>query len=218
MHEHAIEHLRRAGQRRQFDREDRLMTIGAASQDVLLIESGVVKVSLSAGDGSELIVDLYGQGELIGELGVMSGRPRSASVVGHISGVAVRVPGVRFRELARQHADVLLMVNETLDRRLRNADHRQLAMASREVPNRVAYQLVIWAKEHGEQTADGLRVRGITQRELAQTVNASEKSVDAALQLLRSDHLVQTGRLWYLLPDVRRLEEKLDQPSWKPGR
>ncbi|ONI78586.1 hypothetical protein ALI144C_27595 [Actinosynnema sp. ALI-1.44] len=218
MHEQAIDHLREAGQRRSFDRADRLMTIGASSEEVLLIEAGAVKVLLSAGDGSELIVDLYGQGELIGELGVLSGRPRSATVVGHTAGAAVHIPGVRFRELARRHADVLLLVNETLDRRLRNADFRQLAMASREVPNRVAYQLLSWAKDHGERTPDGLRVQGITQRELAQSVNASDKSVDAALQLLRSDGLVRTGRLWYVLPDARRLAENLARPTWKPGR
>nr|WP_052478604.1 Crp/Fnr family transcriptional regulator [Kibdelosporangium sp. MJ126-NF4]CEL19377.1 transcriptional regulator, Crp/Fnr family [Kibdelosporangium sp. MJ126-NF4]CTQ94824.1 transcriptional regulator, Crp/Fnr family [Kibdelosporangium sp. MJ126-NF4] len=218
MHEQAIAQLRDAGQRRSFDRTDRLMTIGAASEEVLLIESGAVKVLLSAGDGSELIVDLYGRGELIGELGVLSGRPRSATVVGHMAGVAVHIPGGRFRELARRHAYVLLLVNETLDRRLRNADCRQLAMASREVPSRVAYQLLSWARAHGEHTRDGLRVQGITQRELAQTVNASEKSVDAALRLLRSDNLVRTGRCLYLLPDARRLAEKLDQPNWKPGR
>ncbi|ALG06172.1 Crp/Fnr family transcriptional regulator [Kibdelosporangium phytohabitans] len=218
MHERAIDHLRKAGQRRPFDRADRLMTVGASSAEVLLIEAGAVKVLLSAGNGSELIVDLYGRGELIGELGVLSGRPRSATVVGHMAGAAVHIPGARFRELARRHADVLLLVNDTLDRRLRNADGRQLAMASREVPNRVAYQLLVWAKEHGERTPDGLRVRGITQRELAQTVNASEKSVDAALQVLRAEGLVRTGRLCYVLPDARRLAEKLARPDWKPGR
>lgn len=217
MHQQALQQLREAGQRRFFDRGARLMTIGAASEEVLLIESGSVKVLLSDGDGSELIVDLYGRDELIGELGVLSGRPRSATVVGHVAGVAVHIPAGRFRGLARRHAGVLLLVNDTLDRRLRNADRRQLAMASRAVPSRVAYQLFSWAKDHGEHTPDGLRVQGIAQWELAQTVNASVKSVDAALKLLRDDDLVCTGRSWYLLPDVRRLAEKLAQPDWKPG-
>lgn len=218
VHEQAIELMRLAGQRRAFDRQDLLMTIGNASKEVLLLESGAVKVLLSDRDGSELIVDLYGPGELIGELGVLSSRPRSATVMGHSAGTAVHIPGMAFRELAKQHAGVLLMVNETLDRRLRNADHRQITMASRDVPNRVAHQLLTWARKHGERTPEGLLVRGITQRELAQSINASEKSVDAAMHRLRRDDLVWTGRRRYLLPDPDRLEQALDEPGWKPGR
>jgi CRP/FNR family cyclic AMP-dependent transcriptional regulator len=217
VHNQAIERLRQAGQRRPFERDDRLMTIGTTSNEVLLLESGVVKVLLSAGNGSELIVDLYGSGELLGELGVLSGRPRSATVIGHSPGVAVHIHGAVFRELAKRHTDVLVMVNTTLERRLRNADDRQIAMASRDVPTRVAYQLLTWAEKHGEQISGGLKVRGITQRELAQAVNASEKSVDDALHQLRHDKLVVTGRLWYLLPYPQRLEWLLDDPSWRPG-
>jgi CRP/FNR family transcriptional regulator, cyclic AMP receptor protein len=217
VHYQAIERLRQTGQRRPFERNDRLMTIGTSSNEVLLLETGVVKVLLSAGNGSELMVDLYGPGELLGELGVMSGHPRSATVIGHSAGVAVHIQGAVFRALAKRHADVLVMVNATLDRRLRNADDRQIVMASRDVPTRVAYQLLTWAKKHGEQTSDGLKVRGITQRELAQSVNASEKSVDDALHQLRCDKLLVTGRLWYRLPDSQRLELLLDNPGWKPG-
>jgi CRP/FNR family transcriptional regulator, cyclic AMP receptor protein len=217
MHDQAIERLRQAGQRRPFERDDRLMTIGTTSNEVLLLESGVVKVLLSAGNGSELIVDLYGPGELLGELGVLSGRPRSATVIGHSAGVAVHIPGAVFRALAKRHADVLVMINTTLERRLRNADDRQIAMASRDVPTRVDYQLLTWARKHGELTLGGLEVRGITQRELAQAVNASDKSVDDALHQLRRDELVATGRLWYVLPAPQRLKQLLDDPAWKPG-
>jgi CRP/FNR family transcriptional regulator, cyclic AMP receptor protein len=217
VHQQAIERLRQAGQRRPFDRADRLMTIGTTSHEVLLLETGVVKVLLSAGNGCELIADLYGPGELIGELGVLSDRPRSATVIGHCPGVAVHVQGAVFRALAERHSDVLVMVNTTLERRLRNADDRQIAMASRDVPNRVTYQLLTWAKKHGERTSDGLTVHNIKQQELAQAVNASVKSVEDALRELRGDGLLLTGRMQYLLPDPQRLEKLLDDPDWKPG-
>ncbi|MET0234793.1 MAG: Crp/Fnr family transcriptional regulator [Kibdelosporangium sp.] len=217
MHHEAIDRLRRAGQPRPFQRDDRLMMIGTASNEVLLLESGVVKVLLSAGNGSDLIVDLYGCGELIGELGVLSGRPRSATVIGHSGGIAVHIAGAVFRRLAERDAGVLMFVNTTLDRRLRNADERQIAMASRDVATRVAYQLLTWAKKHGEATPEGTMVRGITQRELAQAVNASEKTVDDAFRQLRCDGLVVTGRRWYLLPDAHLLEQLLGRQDWKPG-
>lgn len=194
------------------------MTVGAASDEVLLIESGSVKVVLSAENGSESIVGLYGDGELIGELGVISDQPRSATVVAHLPGSAVHVPRVAFLRLMEQDMDTLVLVNDTLRRRLHNADHRQLAMAARDVPTRVAAQLLTWARKFGEQVERGLRVQGMTQRELAQVVTANEKTVDAALQQLRSAGLVETGRRSFLIPDPALLEHLLAQPDWRPGR
>lgn len=208
--------LRGVGRPQSFRRGDFLMTAGAPSGEVLLIESGSVKVVLAAENGSELIAGIYGPGELIGELGVMSGRPRSATVVAHLDGSAVHVPRESFLRLLEHDRDILVLVNDTLRRRLHNADHRQLAIASRDVPTRVAAQLLAWAKAYGEDTGAGLLVRGLTQRDLAQVVTASEKTVESALKLLRSAGLLKTWRRSYLLPDPGLLEHLLDQPDWGP--
>jgi CRP/FNR family transcriptional regulator, cyclic AMP receptor protein len=191
------------------------MIAGAPSDEILLIKSGAVKVVLSAPNGSESILGLYGCGELIGELGVLSGEPRSATVIGHVDGAAIHVPSEAFRALLAQDRETLLLINETLHRRLRNADHRQLQLASRDVPSRVAAQLLAWAKSHGEQTGSGLVIRGITQRDLALIVTASEKSVEAALRSLRDAGLVETGRCRFTLLDPARLEQLLSQPDWR---
>lgn len=210
--------LRGIGRQQGFHRGDFLMRCGARSDEVLLIETGAVKAILSAENGAESILGIYGPGELIGELGVMNGRPRSATVIAYLDGVALHVPRTSFLRLFERDREVRTLVNDTLWRRLHNADRRQLALASLDVPTRVATQLLAWAKDHGVRAGTGLSVRGFTHRDLAQVVTASEKSVDAALKLLRSSGLLQTGRCWYMLPDPARLERLLGQPGWRPGR
>ncbi|MGH3943076.1 MAG: helix-turn-helix domain-containing protein [Pseudonocardiaceae bacterium] len=110
-----------------------------------------------------------------------------------------------------------MMVDDTLVRRLYKADRRQLAIASLDVPTRVASQLLAWAKEHGVRAGDGLLIRGLTQRDLAQVVTASEKTVESALSLLRSTGLLETRRCRFLLPDPALLEYLLGRPGWRPG-
>src|SRR3954471_8594774 len=122
----ARESLRKIGQSRWFTRGRYLIRPGAPSDDVLLIESGAVKVVLGAANGTESILGFYGAGELIGEMGVMSGRPRSASVIAHVDGSALHVPAKASRDLVEADRQVLLLVNDTLERRLRSADHRTL--------------------------------------------------------------------------------------------
>jgi CRP/FNR family cyclic AMP-dependent transcriptional regulator len=204
--------LLRLGTHRPFRRGELLMMAGSPSDEVLLIETGRVKVVLSAPDGSETIVGWYGPGELIGELGVMSGGPRSANVVAQRAGRALHVPGEVFRAWVDRDRDALVYVNEMLRKRLHNADRRRLALASRDVPGRVAAQLLDWARDHGEPQGAAVVVRGFTQRELAQTVTASEKFVDEVLRELRSAGLLETGRCRFTLLRPERLEELVQRP------
>ncbi len=194
------------------------MASGRPSDEVLLIESGAVKVILASHNGSESILGFYGAGQLIGEMGVISGRPRSASVIAHFPGSATHVPANAFLRLLNRDRDTTLLVQDTLERRLRMADHRTLALASHDIPTRVGAQLLAWGKTCGERTRTGILIRGMTQRDLAQTITASVKSVEAALDDLRRRKLVETGRIQFVLPDPDRLESTLRTPGWRTGK
>ncbi|TCO61142.1 cyclic nucleotide-binding domain-containing protein [Actinocrispum wychmicini] len=159
----ARESLQQIGQSRSFTRGQHLIRPGAPSDDVLLIESGAVKVVLGAANGAESILGFYGAGELIGEMGVMSGQPRSASVIAHVDGSALHVPAKAFRHLMETDRQVLLLVNDTLERRVRSADHRTLAIASRDVRTRVGAQLMTWGRTCGLHTKDGLLIHAQVQ-------------------------------------------------------
>lgn len=175
------------------------MTTGDRADEVVLIEAGVVKVTLPSSTGAEVVAGLYGPGGLLGELGVMHSQPRSATVVGHLSGIAVHVSGAVFRDLKYRDRDVHAFVDATQRQRLHEADRRQLAVASMDVMSRVMSQLSDWAEHYGERVDGGVVVRGLSHRDLAGAVLASEKHVDAVLRELRAAGVVRTGRLCFVL-------------------
>lgn len=53
-------------------------------------------------------------------------------------------------------------------------------------------------------------MRGISQREIAQALTASEKSVEVALRVLRNAALLETGRLSYLITDPVELQRRFN--------
>jgi CRP/FNR family cyclic AMP-dependent transcriptional regulator len=199
--------LRENGRPASFRRGEYLLTAGTPSDQVLLLEAGVAKVVLPTRDGSESVLGFVGAPDLIGERGVMSRQPRTAHVVALTNGRVVHVPARTFIRLRAEHADVLDLVDQTLLRRQEHADARQLA-AAHDVIGRVAVSLLQWARDFGQQTENGLVMRGISQRDIAQALTASEKSVEVALRVLRKAGLLQTGRLRYLLTDPVRMEEQ----------
>lgn len=196
--------MRDVGRSVAFHRNEYLLTVGAASDSVLLIESGVVKAVLVASDGTEFIVGFLGRGDLVGELGVLNRAPRSAHIVALTPVTATQVAGRHFLRLRSRYSDVLELVDGVMHRRVRNADEGQLALA-RDVTSRLGASLVRWARDLGEVTEDGLLMRGISQRDMAQAIAVSEKSVEASLGALRSAGWVRTWRLGYLVVDPVKL-------------
>ncbi|MET9630171.1 Crp/Fnr family transcriptional regulator [Lentzea sp. NPDC006480] len=195
----------RTGRRpRSFRRGEHLITAGTSSDEVLLIESGLVKVVLPTSDAREPITGLYGPGDLLGEIGVTTGAPRSAHVIALVPGTALHIAGSHFLALRDDDPDIRRLIDETWRKRQRNADENQLRQMRNGAP-RVAMCLLSWAREFGVLVGSGLELRGVSQQDLAHAVAMSVKTVEPLLHELREHGLLVTGRLWYRLPAPDRL-------------
>jgi CRP/FNR family cyclic AMP-dependent transcriptional regulator len=196
--------LRSGRKPRPFRRGQHLMTAGTSSEEVLLIESGLVKVVLPTADARDPITGLFGPGALLGEIGVTTGAPRSAHVIAIVAGSAVHVAGSHFLALRDEDPDVRLLVDQTWRTLQRNADENQLRQM-RTGAARVAMCLLSWAREFGAEIDSGLELRGVSQQDLAQAVAMSVKTIEPFLHVLRDRGMLVTGRLWYRLPAPDRL-------------
>lgn len=196
--------LRSGRKPRPFRRGQHLMTAGTSSEEVLLLESGLVKVVLPTADARDPITGLFGPGALLGEIGVTTGAPRSAHVIALVAGSAVHVAGSHFLALRDEDPDVRVLVDQTWRTLQRNADENQLRQM-RTGAARVAMCLLSWAREFGVEVGSGLELRGVSQQDLAHTVAMSVKTVEPVLHALRDRGMLETGRLWYRLPAPDRL-------------
>jgi len=85
----------REGSLRTHPAHATVMERGAASEDLALVLSGVLRVQTAAGQSLEL-----GAGQTVGEMGVITGRPRSAAVQAGPEGARLLVlPARTFEEL-----------------------------------------------------------------------------------------------------------------------
>ncbi len=201
--------MRAAGRGHPFRRGDVLMETGARSHEVIVIDTGVVKVLLPSWTGEDVIIGINGPGMLVGELGVLERRPRSATVVGLVGGSATHLSGDVFRELVGSNSDVRAYADATRHQRQRNADRRHVALASMSVRDRIVLQLLDWAKVYGQPTSGGVVLRGLRQVDLAGAIAASRQHVEAALHTLREEGLVETGRMRFVLIDPVHLGRSL---------
>ncbi len=198
--------LHRSGTVRRWSRREIVFHEGSVPDIVLVVLTGRVKVSSFTEDGHEALLAVRGPGALLGELGVIDHRPRSATVqtLEDMSGIALTAD--QFQGYLKEYPEAALLLLGTVIDRLRDADRKRVEFGSKGAGQRVAARLLELAERFGHPAADGVRVPlPVSQDEMASWTGASRAAVNKALALLRSRGLVTTGRMNITIHDMTGL-------------
>lgn len=201
--------LLRHGRPRRLPASTPLFVEGTRSDTVVIVISGRVKVFTFAEDGTEVVLAVRGPKALLGELAVIDGKPRSASVSSLDAIEIVTVGFQEFTTFLQTHPRTMWLLMRILAGRLRDADRKRIEFVVYDAANRVARRLVELADRFGEPTESGIRITvPLTQDELASWVGASREAVTKALRTLRTDGYVRTQRRTFTVIDIEGLRRR----------
>jgi CRP-like cAMP-binding protein len=169
----------------RFHKSQILFGRGDAGSQLYLVAEGQVRLAIATADGRELSFQIAVAGDLIGEIAVLDGGPRSAEATALTPVTVFVIERSAFRELWSRHPAIADAVVTFLCRRLRDVSDRLEAVALYPMEVRLARFLLVAL---GERTAPpGKRVPlelGFTQSELALLLGASRPKINTALRLL----------------------------------
>jgi CRP-like cAMP-binding protein len=194
------------GRRVPFAAGAQLMSEGEPPDSVLLVSSGLVKVVISDGAGNDHLLGVRGPGELLGEMGCLGKRPRSARIVALSPVWAWKMSARAFTAFLLGHPTVGIEVTNQLSDRLRNADGHRILLSSREVGPRLARAIRDMALVFRAAWSGPAIEIPLSQDELAQLINAAQVSVQRSLRDLRGRDLVRTGYRKVTVPCLTCLE------------
>lgn len=175
-----------------------LMRQGDVADQVLLLTAGRVKVSLVDAEGHSMLLAVRGPGQVLGDITIIDGARRSATVSAIDLCEVSAVPRETF--LAGLHA---MGLHDELVRfamwRLRESEVLRLELATLKAGPRVVRGLLRLAvATPGTNTVD----IGISQAEFGEAIGLSRASVADKLAELRSAGLVNTGRERIIITDL----------------
>ena len=179
---------------RSFPKGARVFHEGDRSDACYVIRSGEVRVTREHSDGRAIALATLGTGELVGELAMLDGGVRSASVEALTEVELLAVSATDMRGLLERNAQITAKLVVALTRRLRETNERISRQSFQTVPSRVAgvlSQLV--AEENAEHGRDGVTIR-MNQADLAQLAGTSRESVSRFLAVLERAGVVRVGR------------------------
>ena len=194
--------------RRSFAAGRTLLREGARDSHVFLLVTGFVKVTTSV-EGVETLLGIRLPGEVVGEIGALTGEPRNATVVACGPLTVGQVSRAQFEAFLRQRPDAAALIAAAVARQLRWANRRRTDFAAYPAHLRLARLLAEVAEVCGRPSPDGVveLLVPLSQSDLAAMIAIAPATIQKALHELRDDGLISTGYRRITVLDPARLRK-----------
>jgi CRP-like cAMP-binding protein len=111
----------------EFETEEFLIRQGQPGDSLMVLRSGQVQIGTIDEQGNRHWIARSGRGQVLGEMALLTGEPRTADVIALKPVRAMVLPAEEFHQLARQHPEISLVLTNIVARRLGASDHDVLA-------------------------------------------------------------------------------------------
>ena len=168
-----------------------LFNQGDESDGLYVITSGIIRIYLTAADGREATVNLSEEGEVIGEMALLDGLPRSAGAAALTDTHLVFIPRTPFLELLETSSKLARQIILTLCERLRSTNAQIDQAIFHDLRHRLLLLLNQIAVIHGRVEADMAVIElDLTQGSIAQMLGASREAVNKQLRALVKENRI----------------------------
>ena len=181
--------------RRRFQAGEIVFKEGDEGSTCYVVRSGRARAVREHPDGRSITLAHFGPGDVFGEMAMLDGERRSATVESVESTDAIVILGADMRRLLREYPDISVKLIAALGRRLRETNERLARQSFQTVQSRVAgvlAQLVESARAEGAPEGDVLITA--TQAELGQLAGSSRESASRFLAVLERAGIISQGR------------------------
>ena len=186
-----LDHFLAHCHRRKYPAKSTIIYAGDESDALYYILKGSVTVMIEDDEGREMIMAYLNEGDFFGEMGLFEDDPsRSAWVKAKTECEVAEISYAKFRQLAREDADILFAVSAQIAGRLRATTRKVGDLAFLDVTGRVAGTLLDLCKQPDAMThPDGMQIK-VTRQEIGRIVGCSREMVGRVLKNLEDQGLV----------------------------
>lgn len=188
----------------QMRKSEVLLHHGDPGDTLIILLDGTLRISMVASNGREIILDYAEAGSVLGEIALLDGGERTASVTALGEGQYLRLGARAFREVLEKHPSMAWRLLREMARRLRNANltiESDRAYASGPRLARTLQRLM-----HRGEGETALRL-SLSQSELGAFAGISRENINRQLGAWADSGIVslENGRVRIL--DTETLEE-----------
>jgi CRP-like cAMP-binding protein len=189
---------------RRFEAGEVVFKEGDEGTTCYIVRSGQARAIREHPDGRSITLAHFAPGDIFGEMAMLDGERRSATVETTEATEAIAILSSDMHRLLREHPDMSVKLIAALGQRLRDTNERLARQSFQTVQSRVAAALAALVAAADEAGGDVLIT--ITQAELAQLAGSSRESASRFLAVLERAGIITQGRGKLTVHDAEALE------------
>jgi len=187
--------------------KDVLCRKGDPGNQLYGILSGSLKVTTTGTDGKDVMFGLMGAGEIIGEIALLDGEERSATVTAVEKTELLTLDRRELIPFLETNPSAAIGLAGVLAARVRQLSDRAEDRQTMPLPGRIAKRLISLSLQYGKHPIVGgpVEVR-MPQQDLADLVGTTRESVNKQLRAWEEEGIVELGRGRVVLKRPESLE------------
>lgn len=184
---------------------------GSVGHEMYLILEGRIEISVMSAEGTKGVLNQMGPGEILGEIALLDGGPRSADAMAAsdvVSLIAIERQAVL--RVLRNSPEMVVAVIAELCRRVRNASDMFGVKSEKKARLRLARTLLRLSAKWGEHIGahgEGRLLRGFSQSELGDYAGLARENVNRYLKAFEDEGLIARQEAGIVLLDLDAIAE-----------
>lgn len=203
-----LDDLLRFSRTQVLEKGEVLFRKGDPGLEVFVIRSGRLKAFTTSESGSEVLFSLMDPGEVCGELALLSGAPRSCTIVAIEPTEVLGLGRREFLPFLRAQPDVAAKLLATLAERLQRVSELVEDTVFLNLPARLAKKVLALCAAYGEPPDEnGTRIRlRFSQQDLGDMVGTTRESINKQIRAWEGEGVLVMRRGTITVRDLGTLE------------
>lgn len=184
--------INQIGTRKVFGKNSVILMEEELGSALFVIISGKVKVARSSSDGREVILTILTDSDFFGEMAILDGLTRSATVSAIEDTELFMIQRNDFITLLKSYPEISIALMQELTKRLRDADMKIKALSLKDAEGKVATVILQLADDIGKIKHGVVEIEKLPlQQDLANMAGTSRETISRTLHSFAKKGLIE---------------------------
>jgi CRP-like cAMP-binding protein len=190
--EETIEKISQVGLRKTYKKESIILMEEESSGALFIIVEGKVKVTRTSSDGREVILNILSESDIFGEMALLDGLTRSATVTALEETDLFMIQRNQFLEFLKDHPEISIALMQELSKRLRTADMQIKSLSLKDAEGKVATVIIQLANDIGKIKGGVVEIEKLPlQQDLANMAGTSRETISRTIHSFIKKGLIE---------------------------
>ncbi|MCX7797293.1 MAG: Crp/Fnr family transcriptional regulator [Melioribacter sp.] len=203
-----LEKIIKIGTKKKYHKNEIILKEDEAGTALFVIISGKVKVSRTSSDNKEVILTILTESDFFGEMAILDGQTRSATVTALEDTELFIIQRNDFLNLLKNHPEISIVLLQELTKRLRAADVKIKALSLKDAEGKVATVLLQLADDIGKIKQGKVELDNLpNQQDLANMAGTSRETISRTLHAFAKKGLIEIDGSKIRIIDYEKFKE-----------